>query len=130
MWRLSACDGPPQRHHLVERSSLKRQFPHGAIQVYCHSCDGEGCTPKGLCGVCLNGARLVPVQKLPDPAHEGAKRYSVKELVADKRNLVDVCWKHHQAIHDHRRARVLLPQAAVDFGNWTGLAWRLDRYAA
>jgi hypothetical protein len=60
----------------------------------------------------------------------GAQVRPLDELLADRRNLVRLCWDHHQLLHNKRLyiRRHQLPRGIGDFARELCLAWYLDNF--
>lgn len=85
---LLRCDGPLDGHHLLSKSWLKREFPHGAI-------DTEP-VEKGVLYALLPGT------------HDAYRR--LPDLLNDPRNGILACRRHHDLIE---RASVQLRAAEL-----------------
>lgn len=108
------CGGPGTRHHVLSQSRIKRAFPHGAWK-----------------GILLPGARLVPLRRPGEekPARElvGDLVYvPLRDLLADPRDKVDICWDHHQLV-EQKRIYIVVPDVTWEFARELGMDGDLER---
>lgn len=111
---LRACGVTPDEarmtwHHLVPAQRIRKEFPHGAVRVM------GGWSPYD-----------------PRLAYDrvGGAVSPLAELVADRRNQVYVCWKHHQHVENRRIViwREDLPPGFDAFCGEYGLEGWASRY--
>jgi hypothetical protein len=97
-------------HHLIKQQTIKRRFPHGAVEL-------------------ADGSR-VPAERLMVDAAPGLTLIPLELILKDRRNLVPVCRTHHELFHKARFkvAASELPEAAGEFAEVYGLGWALERY--
>lgn len=105
-----SCEPPGQRHHVVPQQRIKYQYPRGALY------DPE------------LGWR--PIGKLDEPG--SLETRSQRELLDDPRNIILICWGHHQLV-EGKRIYPEIPEPvwefAEDFGFTAGLVSDHDRRA-
>lgn len=101
---LPPCDMPSPPHHMVEQQKIKRRFPHGAV---------------------FDVAELAwrPLGRTED--RKSYQQFlSLSDLLADPRNLVQICRLHHELLTNHRIYLDLTSEAqafADEFGFAAGL---------
>lgn len=102
------CSGPMDRAHLMSKSFIKRQFPHGALLG-----------PDNY---------FLPVSRTPGQEVAGYVFIPTSRLVWDERLWVHAC-RHHHADWDNCRytvPRSALPASFIEFAERLGLTARLD----
>ncbi len=103
---IGPCAGPLQVHHWIKQQRIKRAFPRGAFR---HSGAGWQPVPRGIEDFRELGT---PGQLLP-----------VDGILADPRNLIVLCWDHHQRLEGDYSA---LPPAVWEFAREFGLDAQLE----
>ena len=111
-----ASGGIIDGHHIIRKSRLKREFPHGAYVYEDGSVDAVPAAHRRVIApnaTEVNGVRVVPLDA----------------ILWDPRNGLVLRRWHHDEL-EQRRVRILrtsLPRAVEEFAAEFGLLWSLER---
>lgn len=105
------CGGRIDPHHLIREQTLRRLFPHGAL-------DRPG------------SPRRTATPKLLPERMSGLIVVSLTQILRDQRNIIPVCREHHNGFHAPNGFTVQfseLPLQAIEFAELYGIRHELER---